>query len=196
LVKRLKIPISVDTYKASIAKQALELGVSMVNDISSLSADPDMASVIADYGSPVVLMHKKGSPKDMQINPNYSSLIPEIISFFRSRIEYALDSGISSDKIIIDPGIGFGKTLEHNLEIIRRLGEFKCLGKPIMVGPSRKSFIGKVLDLPVDDRVEGTAAAVAIAIMNGADIVRVHDVKEMVRVAHMTDAIVKRKDEG
>ena len=191
LAKRIDIPISIDTYKSSVARDALEMGASMVNDISALQGDPDMASVVAEAGMPVILMHMKGTPRDMQLNPHYQCLIPEIISFLRTRIQAAVDAGIPSHQIIIDPGIGFGKTVAHNLEIIRRLYEFKSLGKPILVGTSRKSFIGKILDIPTDDRIEGTAATVAVAVTNGADIVRVHDVKEMARVVRMTDAIVR-----
>jgi dihydropteroate synthase len=191
LAKTTEIPISIDTYKSSVARHALDMGACVVNDISALRADPDMASVIAEAGVPVVLMHMKGTPKDMQLDPHYDSLICEIISFLRARIQAAVDAGISPSQIIIDPGIGFGKTVAHNLEIIRRLRQFKSLGKPILIGTSRKSFIGKVLALPVDDRLEGTAATVATAIANGADIVRVHDVREMARVVRMTDAIVR-----
>ena len=191
LAKTIKIPISIDTYKSSVARRALDVGASIVNDISALQADPDMASVVAEAGAPAILMHMKGTPKDMQLHPRYDSLIPEIISFLKTRVQAAVDAGISSDQIIIDPGIGFGKTIAHNLEIIRRLREFRSLEKPILIGTSRKSFIGKVLDLPADDRLEGTAATVAVAIANGADIVRVHDVREMARVACMTDAIVR-----
>lgn len=191
LAKTTEIPISIDTYKSFVARHALDMGACIVNDISALRADPDMASVIAEAGVPVVLMHMKGTPKDMQLDPYYDSLICEIISFLKARIQAAVDAGISPSQIIIDPGIGFGKTVAHNLEIIRRLRKFKSLGKPILIGTSRKSFIGKVLALPVDDRLEGTAATVATAIANGADIVRVHDVREMARVARMTDAIVR-----
>ena len=186
-----EVPISIDTYKSSVAKRALNMGACIVNDISALRGDPDMASVVAEAGVPVILMHMKGTPKDMQLAPHYDSLISEIVSFLKIRIQAAVDAGISSSQIIIDPGIGFGKTVAHNLEIIRRLREFKSLRMPILVGTSRKSFVGKVLNLPADDRLEGTAATVATAITNGADIVRVHDVKEMARVARMTDAIVR-----
>lgn len=191
LAKRIQIPISIDTYKASIAKKALEKGASIINDISALRWDPDMSPLIASKKVPVVLMHIKGTPKDMQINPHYDHLMTEIISFFNERIEYAVKSGISNHQIIIDPGIGFGKSLDHNLEIIRHLKDLKPLNKPILIGTSRKSFIGKILNLPVNERVEGTAATVAISIANGADIIRVHDVKEMARVARIADAIVR-----
>jgi len=194
LAKTTKICISIDTYKSAVAKKTLETGACIVNDISALS-DPNMASVVSEAGVPIVLMHKKGTPKDMQIAPHYNSLITDINEFLRERIRVAVDSGISSERIIIDPGVGFGKTTAHNLEIIRNLREFKSLGKPILIGTSRKSFIGKILHADdARDRVEGTAATVAIAIANGADIIRVHDVKEMVKVARMTDAIVRGID--
>lgn len=191
LVGTVEVPISIDTYKSSVARDALSIGACIVNDITALRGDPDMASVVAEAGAPVILMHMKGTPKDMQLDPHYDSLISEVTSFFRTRIQAAIDAGISQNQIIIDPGIGFGKTVAHNLEIIRRLREFKSLGKPILIGTSRKSFIGKVLGLSTDDRLEGTAASIAVAIANGADIVRVHDVKEAARVVRMTDAIVR-----
>jgi dihydropteroate synthase len=136
-------------------------------------------------------MHMKGTPRDMQDNPQYESLIGEISLFLRERIKLCLDAGISPDKIVIDPGIGFGKTVDHNLEILKHLSEFKSLGYPMLVGSSRKSFMGKILGLPPDERLEGTAATVAYSIVQGADIVRVHDVREMVRVARMTDAFMR-----
>lgn len=191
LAKAIETPISIDTYKSSVARYALDAGACIVNDISALRGDPDMARIVAEAGVPVVLMHMKGTPRNMQLDPRYDSLISEIISFLKARIQAAVDAGISPDRIIVDPGIGFGKTVAHNLEIIRRLREFKSLGKSILIGTSRKSFIGKVLGLPVDDRLEGTAATVALAISGGADIVRVHNVKEMARVARMTDAIMR-----
>ena len=183
--------ISIDTHKSAVAEHALRAGACIVNDVSSLS-DPNMPSIIAKANVPVILMHRKGTPKDMQIAPHYDSLIDDIKSYLEDRIQVAVESGISPDRIIVDPGIGFGKTIEHNLEIIRRLKEFKSLGKPILIGTSRKSFIGKILQIDsAADRVEGTSATVAIAISNGADIVRVHDVKVMVKVARMADAIVR-----
>lgn len=191
LSKSTDICISIDTYKSEVAKIAIDNGACMVNDISAMS-DPKMAEVVAKSNVPIVLMHKKGTPKNMQISPHYDSLIDEIKQYLQDRVNIAEKSGISPDKIIIDPGIGFGKTVEHNLEILRRLGEFKSIGKPILVGTSRKSFIGKILN--IDDpreRIDGTSATVAIAIANGADIVRVHDVKQMKMVALITDAIVR-----
>ncbi len=194
LAGTVEVPISIDTYKSSVARDALNMGACMVNDITALRGDPDMASVVAEAGVPVVLMHMKGTPRDMQLDPHYDSLISEITSFLSTRIQAAMDAGISQNQIIIDPGIGFGKTVAHNLEIIRRLSEFKPLGKPILIGTSRKSFIGKVLGLSTDDRLEGTAASIAVAIANGADIVRIHDVKEVARVVSMTDAIVRGRE--
>lgn len=192
LAKRTEVPISIDTYKSSVARRALDVGACIVNDITALQGDPHMASVAAKADVPVVLMHMRGTPENMQSDPRYDSLISEIISFLETRIQVAIDAGISPERIIIDPGIGFGKTVAHNLEIIRRLGEFKSLEKPILMGTSRKSFIGKVLGTSSDSRLEGTAATVAVSIVNGADIVRVHNVKEMARVARMADAIVQK----
>jgi dihydropteroate synthase len=189
LKSRLRIPISIDTFKAEVAREAIKAGASIINDISGLRFDPEMVTVAAEYDVPVVIMHIKGTPRDMQINPVYQNLIGEILHFLEEGISIAQKAGVDDDMIIIDPGIGFGKTFEHNLEIINRLDEFRSLGMPILLGPSRKSFIGKILDLPPGDRLEGTAAAVAIGIMKGANIVRVHDVSSIVRVARVVDAI-------
>ncbi len=190
LAKEINVPISIDTYKSEVAEKALDAGASIVNDISGLRFDPEMAKVVSEYKVPVVIMHIKGRPKDMQQNPVYEALIPEIMDYLREGIRLAKESGVSEDKIIIDPGIGFGKTFNQNLEIINNLREFTLLEKPILIGLSRKAFIGKILgNVSVTDRLEGTAAAVAISIMNGANIIRVHDIKEMVRVARVADAI-------
>jgi dihydropteroate synthase len=194
IVKKIEVPISIDTYKSGVAKSALDAGASMVNDISGLRFDPRMSEVVYEYKVPVVIMHIKGTPKDMQVNPVYEALIPEIMDYFRMGITIATRAGIAEDKIIIDPGIGFGKTFDHNLEIINNLQVFTLLEKPILIGPSRKAFIGKILgEVPVTERLEGTAAAVAISIMNGANIIRVHDVKEMVKVAKVADSIKSKK---
>ena len=194
LARRTKIPISIDTYKAGVAERALDAGASIVNDISGLRFDPGMPKVVAGRGVPLIIMHIKGTPKDMQVNPVYEALIPEIIDYLRMSMRVAVDAGVKEDKLILDPGIGFGKTFEHNLEILKGLREFTLLGKPLSVGPSRKAFIGKILgDAPTSERLEGTAAAVAISILNGADIVRVHDVKEMVKVAKVADAIKRER---
>ena len=194
LAKKLRIPISIDTCKADVAKSALDAGAEMVNDISGLSYDPRMPDVIAAYQVPVIIMHMKGTPKDMQKAPAYEALIPEILDYFREGIRIAMEAGIPEDMIVVDPGIGFGKRFEHNLEIIHNLCEFALLEKPLLIGPSRKAFIGKILgDVPPGERFEGTAAAVAISIFNGAHIIRVHDVKEMAKVAQVADAIKRMK---
>jgi len=191
---KIKIPVSIDTYKSEIAKRALDAGASMVNDISGLRFDPEMAKVVSDYKVPVVIMHIKGTPKIMQHKPVYDALIPEILEYLRESITIAGEAWISDNIIMIDPGLGFGKTFEHNLEILHNLHKFTLLGKPILIGPSRKAFIGKILgDVPPEERLEGTAAAVAISIMNGANIIRVHDVKEMAKVARVADAIKRKR---
>jgi len=184
------IPISIDTRKAEVAEAALEAGASIVNDITALQGDKEMRHVVAKHRVPVILMHMKGAPRTMQQSPVYEDLISEIISYLKYSIELAKDAGVPADSIIIDPGIGFGKTTEHNLSIIRNLGRLKSLGRPILIGTSRKSFIGGVLKLDVGRRLMGTAASVAISILNGANIIRVHDVKEMVEVARLADAVL------
>lgn len=191
LALRVKVPISVDSYKAQVARAAIDAGASMVNDISGLGFDPDMPRLIAETHSPVVIMHIKGRPKDMQLNPSYTDLIGEIMEYLKKAMDKAISSGIDKERIIIDPGIGFGKTVRDNLKIIKKLWRFKALGKPIMVGTSHKSFIGKVLNASVNDREEGTLATNAVAILKGANILRVHDVKKMKRAALMVDAIRK-----
>lgn len=182
-----KLPISIDTYSDKVAEECLKLGVEMVNDISGLRFSPRMKEVIAKYSAACVIMHIKGTPKDMQDNPTYTDLFSEIIDYLKEGIELAEAVGIK--EIVIDPGIGFGKRLEHNLQIINHLDRFALLNKPILVGVSRKSFIGKILNLPTAERLEGTAGAVAVAILRGAKIVRVHDVKEIKRVVDIVDAI-------
>ena len=187
---RLQVPISIDTYKAAVAKRAIEAGASMVNDISGLRFDPEMASVVSAYDVGVVIMHIKGTPRVMQEDPRYDDLFGEINGYLREGIRIASASGVPTERIVIDPGIGFGKTPEHNLAIINNLHRFRDLERPILVGVSRKSFIGKVLsDAPPPERLEGTAAAVAVSVIRGADIVRVHDVREMVKVVKVADAI-------
>lgn len=189
--QRSTIPISIDTYKADVARAALEAGANIVNDISGLTFDEKMAEVLAEKKASVVLMHTKGDPKTMQENPVYTDLVEEIYESLSNSIDVARRMGI--EQIMIDPGIGFGKTLEQNLVLIDRLNEFKSLGVPILIGVSRKSFIGKILGMPVEARLEGTAAAVAASIIKGADIVRVHDVKEMLRVSRVVDAIKRER---
>lgn len=184
------ILISIDTYKAEIARACLDAGADMVNDISGMSFDPEIRTLVAERHAPAILMHIKGTPKDMQVNPTYDDLMSEIVAELRMRIAEAVEAGVDERLLMVDPGFGFGKTPEHNLTILRRLREFANLGRQIVIGTSRKSTIGKVLgDLPPEERLEGTAATVAAAVMNGANIVRVHDVKEMTRVIRMTEAI-------
>lgn len=185
LLKEVQVPISVDTYKAATAQVVLDMGVHIINDIWGLQRDKNLAAVAARYGVPVIVMHA-------QNHTEYNNLMEDVIGYLRKSIQIAEEAGIESDKIIVDPGIGFGKTLEHNLEIMDRLDEFKCLGKPILLGSSRKSMIGRILDLPPEERIEGTAATVALGITRGANIVRIHDVKEMYRVCKMMDAMLRR----
>jgi dihydropteroate synthase len=196
LKKKLRIPISIDTLKAQVAREALRSGASMVNDISALRLDPEMASVVAQAGVPVILMHMKGTPGDMQVAPTYDDVASEIITFLRKAIDQAVRSGVRRDRIIVDPGIGFGKTFDHNLEILKELGRLQCLEAPILVGSSRKAFIGRILDKKVHERDTGTMATVAAAVMNGAHIVRVHNVKQAVETVKVIDAIKRGKIEG
>lgn len=192
LATRIPIPLSVDTYKAVVAARAVYAGAAMINDISALAYDPAMASTVAKLGVPVCLMHIRGTPRNMHLNPVYHDVVGEVKAELSARVEVALAAGIRPDNIILDPGFGFAKAAGHNLEILRRLRELTKMGFPLLVGTSRKSTIGKVLGgLPAEDRLEGTAATIAISIANGAAIVRVHDVREMVRVARMTDAVVR-----
>jgi len=187
LAAKVTVPISIDTYKAAVAKRALEAGATIVNDITGLRFDPEMVHVIVECNASVIIMHMQGTPKTMQQNPVYGEVVSEVRTFLSERAAFAEEQGIN--QILIDPGIGFGKRLEHNLEIFRRLNEFTVLGYPLLIGPSRKSFIGTILNLPVDSRFEGTAAAVAVSILNGANVVRVHDVQAMKRVSMVVDAI-------
>lgn len=189
LAAKVNIPISIDTYKAEVAKRAIEAGAHIVNDISGLRFDPKMAETIASRKAAVILMHIKGTPQDMQVSPVYQSLIQEVIAYLEESIRIAEAAGIAPDKVVVDPGIGFGKTLEHNLTIIKNLDAFKALGKPVLLGTSRKSFIGRITGTEVDERAIGTAATISIGVLKGADIVRVHDVKEGVQAARMADAI-------
>ncbi len=184
IVAKVDVPVSVDTYKADVARRALAAGASMINDVWGPMAHGTTAPVAAEYGVPIVLMHN-------QAGASYADLLPDVIDSLRTAAAAALAAGALPENIIIDPGIGFGKTPDHNLEILGRLREIKALPYPLLVGASRKSTIGLVLDLPVEERLEGTAAAVSLSIAGGADIVRVHDVKAMARVVRMTDAIVR-----
>lgn len=191
LLDRVPVPVSIDTSKSEVARRALEMGAHIINDQSALRGDARMAKVIAEYKAPVVMMHN-------QQVAEHGDLMGEIIDYFKESIDLATKAGADQEKIILDPGFGgvaFGKTPEKDLELIRRIGELRVFGLPLLLGTSRKSTIGKVLDLPVDERVEGTAATVALGIAYGVDIVRVHDVREMVRVARMSDAIVRGRNE-
>jgi len=191
LVKQVKIPVSIDTTKAKVAKQALVGGAEIVNDISALHADKKMTKTIKDAGAAVILMHMRGKPRNMQKGDLfYDNLMGEITDYLKNSSEKALRAGIEKDCLVIDPGIGFGKTLEDNYKIIKNLSQLKELGMPVMIGTSRKSFIGKVTGGEPEQRLEGTAATVAAAIMNGCHIVRVHDVAAMKKVAAVTDAII------
>jgi dihydropteroate synthase len=192
--------ISIDTYKAKVAEAALRAGAHILNDVWGLRADPALASVAASSGVPVVLMHNRSNPASVEvraqlgnayIGSTYENLVEDVKRELLFSVDLAVKAGIEASRIILDPGIGFGKTREHNLELINQLDEIRALGFPVLLGSSRKSFIGFTLDLPADQRTEGTAATVAVGITRGADIIRVHDVKEMARVAKMTDAIVR-----
>ena len=184
------IAISIDTYKSEVAEKALLAGADFINDISGFTFDSRMMEIVKKFDVPVVLMHIKGTPQDMQTNPTYIDVIKDLLEFFSFQINKALDFGIKKVQIIIDPGIGFGKQLNDNFILIRRLKEFSELGFPILIGPSRKSFIGLTLDSPLEYRLEGTLAAVSAGILNGASIVRVHDVKEVKRTVIITDKIM------
>lgn len=184
------IAISIDTNKARVAREAYMAGADIVNDISGLLFDPDMAETVAELDMYAVIMHIKGKPKDMQQNPFYEDVVSEIKEFFHERILFSQKHGIKEERIIIDPGIGFGKRIEDNLKIIKKLSDFKDIGKPILVGTSMKAFIGQVTDSPVHERTEGTLASVAISIWNGANIVRVHDVKKTKKVVKLVSAII------
>ena len=184
VAKRVDLPISVDTYKAAVAKKAVDAGAVIINDIWGLKAESNLAQVAADTGAGLVLMHNQTGTK-------YVDLIPDIVSSLRDSVGTALEAGVLRENIIIDPGIGFGKNPDQNLEVLNRLNQLTEVGCPVLTGTSRKSTLGLLLDLPPDQRVEGTAATVSLSIVRGADIVRVHDVKEMVRICRVTDAVVR-----
>lgn len=195
------VVISIDSYRASVAEAALAAGASWLNDVWGLRMDPDMAGLAAQADCPIVLMHNRSKPKNIAqekklggrfIGVKYDDLITDVKRELQESIDIALKAGVKESQIILDPGIGFGKTVEQSLQLLDQINQFKTMGFPILIGPSRKSFIGYTLDLPPDQRIEGTAATVAIGIDRGADVVRVHDVKAIVRVARMTDAIVRR----
>jgi dihydropteroate synthase len=189
-----KVPISIDTYKAQVARKALDAGASIINDISALRFDPEMVSVAAEAEVPLILMHMKGAPGDMQNNPVYIDLMGEITDFFKEIIEKAERGGISRDMLILDPGIGFGKSFDHNLEIIRDLRKLSILDRPVLLGSSRKAFIGNILDNEPEDRDTGTMATLSAGILNGAHIVRVHNVKMARETVKVMDSILAGKN--
>lgn len=196
--------ISIDTFKAEVAAAALDAGAHIVNDVWGLRADPAMGRMAAERGAPVILMHNRSRPNELIVDQlggsylgaSYDDLLADVSREMESLAEAALAAGVARDQIILDPGIGFGKTIQQNMALINHMERFKALGYPILSGPSRKSFIGRVLDLPPDQRVEGTAATIALSIVRGADIVRVHDTREMVRVARMMDAMLRADPAG
>jgi dihydropteroate synthase len=201
LARSTDVPISIDTSKAEVARAALEAGAAIINDVWAFRLDPELASLAAERGCPVILMHNRSRPQDARfeqrlggryVGARYDDLLEDIARELQELVDAAIAAGVNRQQIVIDPGIGFGKTVEQNLMLIRRFDRFVALGHPVLCGPSRKSFIGYTLDLPPEERIEGTAAAVAIAIARGADIVRVHDVKPIARVARMCDAILRR----
>jgi dihydropteroate synthase len=191
LSRRIHVPLSVDTYKARVAEEALKAGASVINDISAFRFDAGMAEVAARAGCPVVLMHMQGTPENMQDRPRYDDVVGDVIDFLRDAKERAVSAGIRKDLILVDPGIGFGKTFNDNLTIIRRLPELRVLGCPLLIGTSNKAFIGKILGKASHERGVGTMATVAAAVMNGAHVVRVHDVGPAVETVRVIDAIRK-----
>lgn len=189
LAGRLKVPISIDTYKAAVAREAVGAGAEIVNDVSGLAFDPDMAATVAAAGAGLVVMHTRGRPDAMQKDTAYADIVGEVIDSLRRSLAEAAAAGIPAERIVVDPGIGFGKSIEGNLEILRRLPEFASLGRPVLIGTSRKSFIGRILGREVDERLFGTAATVALGVAGGASIFRVHDVRAMRDVADMAHAV-------
>jgi dihydropteroate synthase len=193
LSKEIPVPISIDTYKSAVALEALNAGASMINDISALRLDPHMATVAAKANVPVILMHMQGTPESMQLHPAYDNLIQEIIDFFKGAVARCKSAGIKEDRVILDPGIGFGKTFDHNLSVIHHLEKFQALKKPLLVGPSNKAFIGHILNREAHDRDTGTMATVAACVMNGAHIIRVHNVKMASETIKIIDAIRRER---
>jgi len=191
LCRRCQVPVSVDTSKPAVAKRMLDNGAALINDITGLQRTPEMAEIAAQFDAGVVVMHMKGTPATMQESPAYENLIPDIMDYLKKSISIAESAGVSPDSIAVDPGIGFGKTAEHNLEILGRLNQFKLLGKAVLVGVSRKSFLGRLLNLPVEERLEASLVAGMAAVLNGADLLRVHDVKETRQMAKLICAINK-----
>jgi dihydropteroate synthase len=193
LSREISIPISIDTYKSEVAQEALNAGASMINDISALRMDSNMGQVAAGANVPVIIMHMQGTPESMQRHPEYGDLIQEVLDFLRDGLERCLSTGIKKDLIILDPGIGFGKTFEHNLKIIHQLEKFKTLKQPLLLGPSNKAFIGHILGKEAHERDTGTMAAVAACVMNGAHIIRAHNVKLAAETIQVIDAISRER---
>lgn len=193
IAKAVAVPISVDTSKASVAKAAIDEGAVIVNDVTGLQGDPAMVDLIAQTGAGIVLMHMQGTPQTMQQAPEYQDVVEDVAAFLSARAQYAIGRGVAQSQIILDPGIGFGKVLVQNLDLLGQLSRFIQLGYPLLIGPSRKSFIGQLTGQPVEDRAWGTAAAVAIAVEQGAHILRVHDVRAMRDVVEVAAAITRRK---
>jgi len=200
LVDQFDVLISIDSYKSDVAREAVRAGAKILNDVWGLMVDPKLGEVAQEAGVPLILMHNRSNPSNAAIKEKlggryigvkYENLLEDVKSELLDSVALAHQAGVPDERIILDPGIGFGKTVEQNLELVNRLEEIRSLGYPVLLGPSRKSFIGYTLDLPPDERLEGTAAAVSVGITRGADIIRVHDVKEMIRIARMTDAIVR-----
>ena len=191
LSKEIDVPISIDTYKSTVAEEAIKAGASIINDISAFRFDPEMPKVAARAGVPVILMHMKGRPENMQDNPCYKDVVKEVIGFLKEAKKKAIEAGIREDLIIVDPGIGFGKKVEHNLEIIRSLNKFSVLNSPILIGPSNKSFIAHIVGEGWEERETGTMAVISYAVMNGVHIVRVHNVEKAVQTVRMIEAIKK-----
>jgi len=189
LRRALSIPLSIDTYKAEVARRVLDEGVDVVNDISALRFDPAMVSLVASEKVPVVLMHMQGMPRTMQVQPHYRNVLEEVKEFLRDRIASVVETGVSPEQIIIDPGIGFGKNLDHNLALLRGLPALGSLGRPLLVGPSRKTFLGKLLQIGPEDRLEGSLAAAVAAGLGGANMIRVHDVRETLRALQVVNAL-------
>jgi dihydropteroate synthase len=185
--------VSIDTSKRAVAEAALDAGATIVNDVTALRAEPELAGLCADRGCELVLMHMLGDPRTMQEDPRYDDVVDDIKDFLAERIEFAVSEGVDEERIWVDPGIGFGKTVEHNLELLRRLGEFSGLGRPLLVGTSRKSFLGKLTGAPVDERLGGTVASNVIAFANGADVLRVHDVAPVREALTVAEAILDRE---
>jgi dihydropteroate synthase len=192
LAKELDVPLSIDTYKSEVAREALDAGACLVNDISGLRFSPNMAAIVAERKASVVVMHIKGTPKTMQKAPRYKNVVREVMDQLRAQTAMARKTGVPKDRILVDPGIGFGKTVDHNCQLIAEVGQLRRLGYPVLIGTSRKTFIGKILGTEVDDRLEGTLASNVVAVMGGVDFVRVHDVRQTKRALTMTDRLARR----